>query len=323
MFLGGLKLGKFILRRLLQAIPILIFISIVSFLLMKAAPGDPIRAFVTPKMSQNDVIRIRHNLGLDKPVLVQYFYWLGNTLKGSLGYSLANSRPVSNQIVERLPATLGLMGTSLLISLILSIPLGLLSAAHKNKFVDKLLTLISYIGISIPSFWFAMTLIYIFSFKLHLLPSIGMHTIGINSIGDVIKHGIMPCIVLSFSNFSVLVRYIRSSTMGQLREDYVLTGYSKGLSKKQVLYHHVLKNSILPVITILGMSLPDLISGAFITETIFGWPGMGRLGITSIFSYDYPVIMAITMFSSLMLIIGNLLADIAYGYADPRIRDLR
>ncbi|MGF7060720.1 ABC transporter permease [Brassicibacter mesophilus] len=313
-------MSKIIIKRIIQAIPILIFISIISFFLVNLAPGDPVQAFVTPKMSENDVLRIRKNLGLDKPILVQYFYWLKNILKGNFGYSYINYRPVLKQIMERIPATLGLMGISMLISVILSIPLGVISAVYKNRFIDRLISNTSYVGISIPSFWFAMILIYIFTAKLGLLPSIGMRTVGVKSVLDVIKHGIMPSIVLSFSNIAILTRYIRSSVINQLKESYVATAYSKGMSKNVVLYGHVLKNSILPVITILGMSLPNLVSGAFITETIFGWPGMGRLGISAIYSFDYPVIMAITMISSIMLVIGNLLADIAYYFVDPRIK---
>lgn len=315
---------KLIVKRILQAIPLLIVISIISFLLIKLAPGDPLQAFITPKMSTADIERIRQNLGLDKPIYLQYFYWIKNIFKGDFGYSLTNYRPVLDLILERIPATLGLMGASLLVSLVLGIPLGLLSATYKNKLIDNIITFFSYIGISIPSFWFAMILIYVLSLKLHLLPSIGMHSVGIEgSIFDVIKHGIMPCIVLSSQTLAVITRYIRSSTISQLEEDYVLVAYSKGLNKRQVIFKHVLRNAILPVITILGMSLPDLVSGAFITETVFGWPGMGRLGISSIMSYDYSVIMAITMFSSFLLILGNLLADVLYGVADPRIREVR
>lgn len=316
-------MGKIILKRMLQAIPMLIFISIISFFLVKFAPGDPVQAYVTPKMSHQQVERVRHNLGLDKPIIIQYFIWSGNMLKGNLGYSLSNYRPVTTEISERLPATLGLMGTSLMLSLVLGITFGLLSARYKNKVFDKIITILSYVGISIPGFWFAMILIVLFSLKLHWLPSVGMHTIGEDSALDVIKHGIMPCIVLSIQNTAIVTRYVRTNAVEQMKEDYVRTAIGKGLSNKKVFFKHVLKNALLPVITILGMSLPDLVAGAFITETVFGWPGMGRLGINAIFSFDYPVIMAITMFSSIMLILGNLLADLLYEIADPRIRTAR
>jgi len=320
---GGVSLLKYILRRILQAIPLLFFISIVSFALIKLAPGDPVNSFVTPNMSPEDVERIRESLGLNQPLYMQYLIWLKNVLSGNLGYSLSNHRPVSTLIAERLPATIGLMGSALLLSLIIAIPLGLISAANKNRLVDRALSLFSYIGISIPSFWFAMMLIYIFAIKLQWLPSMGMRTIGTDSILDIIKHGILPCIVLSLMQVSVYMRYIRSNTISQLEEDYVQIQYAYGSTRSVVLVRHVLKNVLLPIITILGMSLPELFAGAFITETVFSWPGMGSLGISSVFSLDYPVIMGITMITSVFLVIGNLVADILYGVVDPRIKTAR
>lgn len=298
----------------------LFFISFISYLIMNLAPGDPIQAFITPKMSVEQVEITRHNLGLDQPILVRYFYWLKNIMRGDFGYSLINHRPVIQEISERIPATVGLMGISMIISLIIAVPLGMISAVKKNKFMDSFITGISYIGISMPSFWFGMILITLFSLKLKILPCLGMHTVGVDSIWDVIKHGIMPCIVLSFPNIAVLTRYIRSNTISQLEEEYVTTAVSKGVSQNKILFFHVLKNSIMPVITILGMSLPELVSGAFITETIFGWPGMGRFGINAIFNRNYTVIMAITMITSVLLIVGNLIADILYCTLDPRIK---
>lgn len=314
---------RMIIKRMIQAIPMLIAISIVSFFLIKLAPGDPVQAYITPEMGPVDIEKIRESMGLNSPIHIQYIRWLKAALQGDLGYSLVNHRPVAIQIIERLPATLGLMASSLAISMILGIIIGLVSAANHNKVFDKIATIISYLGISIPSFWFAMMLVYILTLKLKLLPSIGMRTIGVHTTWDLIKHGIMPTIVLSLQNIAVVTRYIRSSTISELKEDYVMVEYASGASKREVLYKYVLKNAILPVITILGMSLPGLVSGAFITETIFGWPGMGRLGINAIFSYDYPLIMAITMFSSFILIFGNLLSDILYGIADPRIKELK
>lgn len=311
---------KVIARRLLQAIPLLFFISIVAFLLIKLAPGDPVQSYVTPKMSQEDVERIRSSLGLDKPNYVQYVIWLKNTLSGNMGYSIINHRPVLALIWERIPATVGLMGSSLLLSLLIAIPLGLYAAANKNRLFDRIISLLSYVGISIPIFWFALLLIYLFALKLQLLPSIGMRTVGVSSAWDVIKHGILPVSVLAFQNVSVYMRYIRSNTISQLEEDYVQIQYAYGSTKREVLFRHVLRNVLLPIITIFGMSIPNLIGGAFITETVFSWPGMGLLGVTAIFSFDYPVIMAITMISSLMLVIGNLTADILYSVVDPRIR---
>jgi peptide/nickel transport system permease protein len=311
---------KVIAKRLLNAIPLLIMISIIAFILIKLAPGDPVRSFATPDMAPEDVERIRKSLGLDKPIHIQYFLWLQNILTGNFGYSIITKRPVLDMIVERLPATVGLMGASLVVSLLISIPLGLFTAVRKNSLFDRIANFISYIGISIPIFWFALMLIYLFSLKWNLLPSMGMRTVGTNSIWDVVQHGILPCTVLAFQNISVYMRYIRSSTIHQLDEDYVQIQYAYGSSRTRVLYHHVLRNVLLPIITIVGLSIPGLVGGAFITETVFSWPGLGLLGVTSIFSFDYPVIMAITLISSIMLVFGNLLADILYSVVDPRIR---
>ncbi len=310
-------MGRYILKRVLQAIPILIIVSVISFSLIKLAPGDPVQAFVTPKMSAAQVEMVRHNLGLDKPVYIQYLRWASEVLRGYLGYSLVNYRPVTVQILERIPATLWLMGVSLVLT---GIILGLLSAFYKGKLTDNIISFFSYIGISIPSFWFAMILIVTFSSKLGLLPSVGMRTIGVNSFWDLLKHTIMPALVLSIQNTAIITRYIRTNAITQMKEDYVRTAVSKGLTLKRVFTKHVLRNVLLPIVTILGMSLPELIAGAFITETIFGWPGMGRLGINSIFSFDYPLIMGITMISSVMVILGNLISDILYGIVDPRVK---
>lgn len=314
-------MGRYILKRILQTIPMLIVISIISFTIMRMAPGDPAQSYIKPDMKYEEIKRIKENLGLNRPLYIQYGAWLSQTLKGDLGYSLINFRPVSEQIGERIPATLLLMGISLIISLILGIVLGLISAFYHDKIIDKIISVVTYIGISIPSFWFAMVLIVIFSVQLRILPSVGMHTIGVqDSVLDVLKHTIMPATVLSYGNMSIISRYIRSNTISQMHEDYVRTAKGKGLSTKVIFTKHILKNALLPVITMLGMSLPDLVTGAFITETVFGWPGMGRLGVHAVFSFDYPLIMAITMVSSLLLIIGNLLSDILCGVVDPRIK---
>ncbi|MFC9707148.1 ABC transporter permease [Paenibacillus sp. NPDC056933] len=313
-------MNNYIVRRIAQAIPLLFVISIVSFTLIKLAPGDPVLSFVTPNMGAEDVERIRQNLGLDQPMYVQYVVWLKNVLSGDLGYSLVNHRPVAEMIIERLPATFGLMGASLLLSLLISIPLSMIAGSRQNSLFDRGLSLISYIGISIPSFWFGMMLIYFFAVELHWLPSMGMRTVGMDSAWDIIKHGILPCTVLTFMNVSVYMRYIRSNTISQLEEDYVQIQYAYGATKGTVLLRHVLKNVLLPVITILGMSLPELIAGAFITESVFSWPGMGSLGISAVHGLDYPIIMGITMMSSVLLVVGNLIADILYGVVDPRIK---
>ncbi|SFT21740.1 ABC transporter permease [Paenibacillus sp. BC26] len=314
---------QLIAKRLLQTIPMLFFVSVVCFAMIKMAPGDPVLSFVTPAMHADDIERIRHNMGLDQPAIVQYWEWLKSCLTGNLGYSLINHQPVTEQILDRLPATAGLMGAAIGLAVLLSIPLGLLAGAYRNKWVDKLINFLSYIGISVPLFWLAILFIYFFAVKLHWLPSMGMRTIGTNSAWDVFKHGILPCLVLAFGFMPGYVRYIRSSTIGQLKEDYVQIQFAFGSTRMKILYRHVMKHVLLPVITLLGLSMADLVAGAIVTETIFSWPGIGSLGMTAARGMDYPVIMGITLFSSVMLILGNLAADLLYGIADPRIKQTR
>ncbi|WP_435953103.1 ABC transporter permease [Dryocola sp. BD626] len=317
-------MNNLLVRRLAQLVPMLFFISLVSFLLVKLAPGDPVQAYITPRMSPDDIERIRQSLGLDKPMFMQYLLWLKNVLQGDLGYSLIYHRPVLTMIAERVPATLGLMGASLLLAMLLAIPLGLLAGAFKHRFLDHFLNMFAYIGISVPIFWFGILLITVFSVQLNWLPSMGMRTIGVDDAWlDVVRHGILPCIALTFYNLSSYVRYIRSNTITQLSADYVQTQLAYGATRRAILFRHVLKNVLLPVITLFGLSFGELVVGAYVTESVFSWPGMGLLGIQSITSLDYPLIMAIIMLSSMMLIVGNLLADLLYRVADPRIKALR
>lgn len=311
-----------IFKRFMQSIFIMLIISILCFILTKIAPGDPVLTYVQPNMSEEYINQIRSSLGLNQPIYIQYFLWLKGILTGNFGYSLINNRPVLAQIIERLPATVLLMGTSLVLSTIISIPLGLLSGEYKNKFLDKITVFLSYVGISIPTFWFAIVLIYLFSVNLKLLPSIGMHNVGDESFSDLIKHMILPCTVITLSNVAVYTRYIRSSAITELTSDYAMVQTAYGASRFTILFRHILKNALLPIITILGMSLQNLVSGAIITETIFGWPGMGQLAINSVTTFDYPLIMAITMFTALLIIVGNLSADLLYSIVDPRIKNL-
>ncbi|MEI7255898.1 ABC transporter permease [Dickeya dadantii] len=311
-------------RRLVQLLPMLFFISLVSFLLVKLAPGDPVQAYITPRMSQDDIERVRHSLGLDRPLAMQYLLWLKNVARGDLGYSLISHRPVLTLIVERLPATLGLMGASLLLAVAIAMPLGLLAGAFRHRWLDHLLNLVAYIGISVPIFWFGILLIIIFSVQLNWLPSMGMRTVGAaDSWFDVVRHGVLPCVALTFYNLSHYVRYIRSHTITQLSADYVQTQLAYGATHAHILFRHVLRNVMLPVITLFGLSFSELVVGAYVTESVFSWPGMGLLGLQSITSLDYPLIMAMVMLSACMLVLGNLLADVLYRVADPRIKAMR
>lgn len=316
---------NFILKRLFQMIFVLILVSVFSFSIIYFAPGDPLYMYMTPgmtnhKMTEEELDGLRETLGLNGTAAEQYVSWAKKTLEGNWGTSIANRQPVKEQILEKLPQTIGLMGASLLISLIVAVPLGLLAGTHKNRWPDYLISGFTYLGISVPAFWFGLMLIIVFALKLNLLPSSGMRTIGVNSALDVIKHGILPAAVLSVNNMAVFVRYIRSNTISQLEEEYVLTAVSKGASNNRVLFCHVLKNCMLPIITLVGANFGMLVTGSFIVETVFGWPGLGTLGMSAINNRDYPLIMGITMLSSVILLLGNFLADLLYGFADPRIK---
>ncbi|EGT4050841.1 ABC transporter permease [Clostridioides difficile] len=311
---------KLILNRVKVLIPMLILISILSFGLLELAPGDPADAYINPLMSSQDIENIRVNMGLDKPVYIRYLNWLKNTLSGNLGISYINHMPVTEQIMEKMGNTFILMGTSLIFSILVAIPLGIFLAVNKNSITSKVSSVFNYIGVSIPSFWIGMILISIFSVKLNIFPSGGMHTIGNDSIGDLVKHLVLPVITLGLYNAAIFTNYVEASVNEQLKKQYVITARAKGLSEKVILFKHVLKNSLTSLVTILGMSIQKLVTGAFVTEVVFSWPGMGRLMIDSIFSRDYTVIMAITMLSALFLILGNLVADILYLLIDPKIK---
>ncbi|MGG2466616.1 ABC transporter permease [Paraclostridium bifermentans] len=313
-------MGKFIIKKIVYSIPTIIIVSILSFMIMYAAPGDPLNMYIKPEMNQSDIANLKIELGLDGNVLDQYIGWLKNVLKGDLGNSLINHRSVSEQIIEKVPATISLMGISLIVSVFISIPLGLISGINKSKFIDNFISIISYIGISMPGFWLAIILISLLSLKLGVLPSSGMRTLGMDSSLDLIKHFIMPVTVLSFGNIAVFTRYIRINTINQLEEEYVITARAKGVSEYRILFKHIFKNCLIPVITIVGMNLSNLVTGSFIIESVFGWPGMGTLGMNSISARDYPMIMGFTMLSCILLITGNIVADILYIFADPRIK---
>lgn len=311
---------KKIVNRLIQSILTMFLVSVLCFALTKAAPGDPVMTYVEPNMSEQYIENLRESLGLTKPLHEQYFLWLGRILHGNFGNSLMSKRPVLTQILERLPATVILMGTSMVLGFLIAVFLGLYSGRKQNGIFDKITGLLSYVGISIPTFWFGIMLIYIFSVNLHLLPSIGMHSEGDRSFGDLVLHMIMPCAVLTFANASQYTRYLRSSTITEMSSDYVMVQTAYGMKDSGILFRHVLKNAMLPMITVLGMSLQSLVSGAIITEQVFAWPGIGQLAVTAVMQFDYPLIMGITMFSALLVVVGNLLADVLYAVFDPRIR---
>ncbi len=318
----------FIIKRLAQTLLVLVFVSMFAFSIIYFSPGDPLYLYTSPavssyKMTEEQLNDMREALGLNGNVAQRYVNWAGKMLKGDWGLSISNHQPVKTQILDRLPNTIGLMGAALLMSILISIPLGLLAGYYKNQWIDNIISGISYLGISLPAFWFGIMLIIVFSLHLSWFPSAGMRTIGVNSAMDVIRHGVLPVIVLSVNNTAVFVRYIRSNTIEQKEEEYVMTAISKGVPKMRVLRGHVLKNCLLPIITMVGMNFGTLITGSFIVESVFGWPGLGTLCLDAINSRDYTMIMGITMLACMVLLVGNFLADLLYGFADPRIKQGR
>lgn len=311
---------SYILKRFLQLIPVVILVSIFSYLIIQAAPGDPIDNYSKPGMTKEQIEIIKKEYHLDGNIVEQYLTWAGYVLRGDFGTSISQNRPVAQMIGERLPATLLLMGTSLLISLVAAIPLGLWAGMKKNKMADNVIGILSYIGISVPPFWLAMIFIILFALKFQIFPSGGMRSVNVNTTADLLMHLVLPAIVLSLNNMAVFTRYIRANTISQLEEDYVLTAVSKGTNKTKVLFRHVLKNCLLPIITLAGINIAGLVCGSFVVETVFSWPGIGRLAMDAVNARDYPIIMGFTMFSCIILLLGNFLADILYAVADPRIR---
>lgn len=316
---------RYVLRRLFQAIPLLFVITVLSFLLVRLAPGDPTQIMINPRTRPEDREKIRANLGLDKPLHVQYGIWLKNlVLHGELGYSMINGRPVLMSILERMPATLYLMGSSFLLSIVLAVPLGIFSAIRQYTVFDYAVTIFCLIGLSVPPFWLALMAIYLFSLRLQCFPAMGMSSFVeadlMSRMLDLGWHLVLPVAVLTLRNLASWSRYMRSSLLDVVREDYIRTAYSKGLSEAQVILRHALKNALLPMLTILGLSLPDVFAGAFVVEYIFAWPGMGRLGMEAVFHRDYSLLMGDILISSVLVVLANLLADISYAWADPRVR---
>jgi peptide/nickel transport system permease protein len=316
----------FVIRRILQLIPLLVGVSLLSFFVMHLAPGDPTALFTDPNIDPRELVRIRANWGLDKPILVQYFYWLGNVLRGNLGTSYMTGLPVISEILERLPATLLLMVSSYLLTLLITIPLGIISAVKKGSWFDNLVTILSFAGMATPSFWLGLMLMLLFSVKLGWLPAVGMYDSLIIDQGlgmrvvDLVRHMILPLATMTLLSLAGITRYQRAAMLEVLNQDFIRTARAKGLPERVVIFKHALRNALIPIVTILGLSLPDLFGGAFIIETIFAWPGMGRLGVLAVFQRNYPLIMGIVVLSAVLIMLGNLLADVGYALVDPRIR---
>ena len=315
-------MGRYLIRRLLQAFPVLLGITLISFLIVNSAPGDPALLYMdrSGNPTKEDIAKVRHDLGLDKPLPLRYADWLGRAVKGDFGNSFADKRPVITKIGEAAPYSIKLAVASIFLGYTMAILLGVVAAVKANTWIDYLISGLSALFVSAPVFWVALMAMLLISVKWGLLPTSGWSTYGDGSLLDVVKHLILPTIILALRDIAGLSRYVRSGLLETLSADFVRTARSKGLTERVVIYKHALRNALVPVVTVIGLSLPALVGGAVVTEKVFALPGMGRLAVDAVGGRDYPVIIAINLLLSVLVVLGNILADVAYGWVDPRIR---
>ncbi|MEE1114674.1 MAG: ABC transporter permease [Eubacterium sp.] len=311
---------KYIAKRILIALIVLLGITVIDFAIMTLI-GNPIEIMSGgPKVSEEMLARRSAALGLDQPVFVQYFHWLGAILHGDFGYSYKTYQPVADQILSHLGPTLILTGSALVLSLVISIAGGIYSAVHQHKGRDYVIVTLSFLGQSIPSFFLALLAIFIFSVKLGWLPSNGMRTLGTEGSGVELKYLILPCVVLAVSMAGRNIRYIRSAMLEILNKDYLRTAKGKGIGHSAVIRKHALRNALIPIITVIGMEIPGLFGGSIIIEQVFSWPGLGLMTMNAVLARDYPVIMAVCLLSAVVVLAANLVTDILYAVVDPTVR---
>lgn len=325
-------MGVFILRRLLGAIPLLLGIATIIFFVLNLAPGDPTAFYFNPNMPPEIIEQLRRNMGLDQPLYIQYFRWVTSFFSGDFGHSFAQSRPVADILFEALPNTLILTGSALFLVFLIGILIGVLQAVKQYSLFDSSSSVISLFFYSMPSFWLALMLMLLFSLKAHqwgwpiALPPTGITSVDYEfmttggKIMDRLSHLVLPVGTLTLALAAGVARYTRGQMLEVVRQDFIRTARAKGLPERTVIMKHALRNSLLPVITLLGLYLPFLFSGAVFVEVIFAWPGMGRVIVDAIFQRDYPLVMATSFLFAVIVVLGNLVADVLYGVADPRIR---
>jgi peptide/nickel transport system permease protein len=313
---------KYIGKRLIIAIPVFIGITILVYVMSSMAPGDPVRqALSSPDATLEDIARLRAQWGLDKPVIVQYLNWLGRFITGNMGTSYRTGRPVGGMILERIGPTLLITGTSIILSLVIAIPFGIMAAYKPYSAWDYAASGFAFFGAATPAFFAALVFLYFFSVTLKVLPTGGMYgNDGVKSLGILLVHMILPTVTLMLGQVGSYIRQVRSSVLEVLGEDYVRTARSKGLVERKVVLRHALRNALMPIVTLLGMSVPFLVGGAVVTEQIFGWPGIGSLMVYSITTRDYPTIMGISTVIAIAVLLINIILDIVYAVLDPRIR---
>lgn len=329
-FLGEVPhLFTYVVRRTLQNIPLLLLVSVILFSILQAAPGGPLTPYLqNPHITEADIIRLKHNLGLDQPAYIQYFHWLAKVVTGDFGWSLSNSEPVAQAIWDRFPATIELMGASFVVSVVLGVTFGIISAIKQYSWVDYLITTFAFFGQSMPVFFFALMLQLLFAvygvplpfgYKLQL-PSAGISESDTFILADRLRHLVLPTVVLSLLFIAQYSRFMRSSMLEVIRTDYMRTAAAKGVSRTAVILKHGLKNALIPLVTIIALTLPGLVAGAVVTETIFAWPGMGRLFINALGQFDFALLMGYMLLVSALVVFCNLLADVCYAWLDPRVK---
>ncbi len=296
-------------------------ITFATFVLMQMLPGGPLAAYENnPEISQDDIERLRHEMGLDRPIPVQYWAWLKNFVRGDWGYSFVTKRPVLQEIWDRLPNTVYLTGFSLILALIIAIPVGIISATRQYSIFDHITTTLTYVGRSMPVYYSGLLLIIIFSIWLRWFPSGGMHTLGKEfSIIDSLRHLFLPMVSLSTLIAAKYVRFLRTSMLEVIHQDYIRTAAAKGLHERIIIFKHAFRNAAIPLVTVVAIDLPVLFAGALFTETVYSWPGMGRLFVDSATRFDYSIVMGIVAAIAFLVVLSNLIADVVYGILDPRI----
>lgn len=315
-------MARYIVKRLLTAIVAFFGITVIAYFMATLMPGSPLDQLVSAEAgaTTEQIAEIEHRMGLDKPIIIQYFYWLGNLLKGNFGTSYSQHRPVLELIGTRIGPTLLLSGSAILISLLVAIPLGMIAGYKSYTGWDYGSTVLSFVGQAAPNFFVALLLIYVFAVNLGWFPVSGMYDSGsTGSLPELLRHLILPAVTLAFQHIGIYTRQMRNSMVECLSDDYVRTARAKGLSEKIVLFRHTLRNALLPLVTQVGLNLSLLVGGAIVTEQIYSWPGMGTLMLKAIQSRDYPLIMGITVLISCIVLVGNIVVDIIYRMLDPRI----
>jgi peptide/nickel transport system permease protein len=314
-------MSQFIIRRLLLVLPVLFGVSVVVFGIMHLSPGDPARIMLGAGASTEDVVRVRQEFGLDRPIYVQYWNWISGVVQGDMGRSISLHRPVLPEVMMRFQNTVLLTSVAILISFSLGIAMGVVSAVKRGSLFDRLLILTATIGLSLPAFWFAMMLIILFSVNLGWLPGTGMtSSIGGGGFFDIAKHMILPALALSVVPMAVVARYTRSTVLEVIAQDYVNTARAKGLRERVIIMRHVLRNAMVVIITMLGLQIGFMLAGAVYIENVFSWPGLGHMLVEAILRRDYPLVQGGVLVVATSYVFVNLLTDIAYGYLDPRIR---